>query len=670
MVDGATVPARRQQLGIRAWQGALLLGVALLVAHDAAGLYRNSHAALFDRWLYDGIELAAGLGCLARAALYKTERGASIAFGLALISTTIGDILYDFAYGGSPPYPSAADAFYLLFYAGCYVGIGLLLRSRISRFSASVWLDGLMAGLTAAAIGSALLLPLVLASTHGRPLVVLTNLAYPLGDILLLGMLVFVLAVNGWRLGRAWALMAAALLLNTVGDALYLYQTAVGTYVEGTWLDVLWPTSLVLIACSIWQAPARRRQGASLEQRPLLGTPVACGLLSLGVLVEAAFGDVHPLAVVLAAPAVALVLGRTALTFRENAALLKRSRDESLTDQLTGLGNRRRLLADLGATLDAAADDDPHFLVIFDLNGFKDYNDTFGHPAGDALLARLAGKLAAATGPGGSAYRMGGDEFCVLLPASETLLHRSALALQEEGESFQISSAFGAVTIPDEATDASTALSIADERLYAHKEQQPQRRGTAHELLLRTLDERDAGLRAHVAGVAALAVGVGQRLGLTGSDLDELRLAAELHDIGKLAIPDAVLQKPEPLDHDEWEFIRRHTLIGQRILAGSASLKSVGRIVRSTHENWDGTGYPDGLAGEEIPLAARIIMTCDAYSTMTADRPYRPARTPRAAAAELLSCSGAQFEPRIVDALLAVVAAGAVPSSPPFVAQV
>ena len=247
--------------GVRLWQAALLLGIVVLAAHDGAGLGWSGHNELFDRWLYDGIELLAGLGCLARAVFVKTERGASLAFGLALISTTIGDVLYDFAYGGNPPYPSVADAFYLLFYAGCYVGLGLLLRARISRFSASLWLDGLMAGLTAAAIGSAVLLPVVVASTHGRPLVVLTNLAYPLGDIVLLGMLVFVFAVNGWRLGRAWALMAAALLLNTVGDAIYLYQTAVGTYVEGTLLDVVWPTSLVLIAFSIWQAAGAAAAG-------------------------------------------------------------------------------------------------------------------------------------------------------------------------------------------------------------------------------------------------------------------------------------------------------------------------------------------------------------------------------------------------------------------------
>jgi len=499
------------------------------------------------------------------------------------------------------------------------------------------------------------LLPVVVAGTHGHPLVVLTNLAYPLGDILLLGMLVFVFAVNGWRLGRAWALMAAALLLNAIGDGIYLYQTAVGTYVEGTWLDVLWPTSLVLIALSVWQAPARHRHGTSLEQRPLLGTPVACGLVSLGVLVASAFHDVHPLAVVLAAATVVLVLARTALTFRENVALLNSSRVESLTDQLTALGNRRHLLMDLGAFLADPAPDEPRLLVIFDLNGFKDYNDSFGHPAGDALLARLAGKLAEAVGPSGSAYRMGGDEFCVLLPASETLLHRSALALHEEGESFDISSAFGAVTIPDEATDPSTALSIADERLYAHKEQQPTRRGSAHELLLRTLDERDAGLRAHVAGVAALAAAVGQRLGLAGSDLDELRLAAELHDVGKLAIPDAVLQKPGPLTLEEWEFISRHAVIGQRILAGAPGLHTIGEIVRSTHERWDGRGYGDGLAGNDIPRAARIISVCDAYLAMTSDRPYRARVSQEEALAEIAACAGSQFDPEVVEQFMALM---------------
>jgi diguanylate cyclase (GGDEF)-like protein len=645
----------RLRFALRAWQGALVIALIGLAAHDIGGLGHPRGNVVFDRWLYEAIEFAAALGCLVRATRVRAERGAWLAIGLALLSTTIGDVLYDFAYGGSPPYPSAADAFYLAFYPLCYVGIGLLLRARVSRFSASLWLDGLMAGLAAAAVGASVLLPVVVGSTHGHPLVVATNLAYPLGDIVLLSVLVFVFAVHGWRPGRAWALIAAGLLLNAVGDGIYLYQTATGTYVEGTYLDLCWPTSLALIAVAAWHSTTRSRQRGGLEQRTLLGTPVVCGLIGVGVLVAADWTRVHPVAVTLAAATVVLVLGRTALTFRENLALLARSRTESLTDALTGLGNRRKLVADLGALLDEAPSDGSRLLVIFDLNGFKDYNDSFGHPAGDALLARLGGKLSAAVAPDGAAYRLGGDEFCILIPASETLLDQAALALLEQGESFDVSSAFGGVLLPDEAQDTSTALGIADERLYAHKEQQPTRRGSAHELLLRTLAEREPGLREHVAGVASLAVEVARRLGIAGNELDELRLAAELHDVGKLAIPDAVLLKPGVLDEQEWSFIRQHTLIGQRILAPAAALTNVGRIVRSTHEDWDGNGYPDGLAGEQIPLAARVIAACDAFVTITSDRPYRAARSKAEAIRELRRCSGTQFEPAIVDALYAVI---------------
>jgi GGDEF domain-containing protein len=416
---------------LRAWQGVLVLALLGLAAHDVAGIGQPRGNVVFDRWLYEGIELVAALGCLVRAARVRAERAAWLAIGLALLSTTVGDVLYDFAYGANPPYPSAADAFYLAFYPACYVGIGLLLRARLSRFSASLWLDGLMAGLAAAALGASLLLQVVLANTHGQPLVVATTLAYPLGDVVLLAMLVFIFAVTGWRPGRAWTLIAAGLLLNGVGDGIYLYQSATNSYVEGTYLDLMWPTSLVLLAFAAWRSAVPARQRGALEQRTLLGTPVVCGLIGVGVLVAADSARVHPLAVAFAAATVVLVLGRTALTLRENVALLVRSRTEALTDALTGLGNRRRLFADLAALLDEPRSAGSRLLVIFDLNGFKDYNDSFGHPAGDALLARLGGKLSAAVTPAGSAYRMGGDEFCVLIPPTETLLDRAALALRE-----------------------------------------------------------------------------------------------------------------------------------------------------------------------------------------------------------------------------------------------
>ena len=625
------------------------------------GLHYFAHVSdggprLYETWFYEGLELLAALGVLARAIFVRAERTAWFFIGAGLLATTIGDVLFDFWYGGTPPFPSVADVAYLVFYPLVYVGIVLLLRRRVSTFSPSLWLDGLMAATAAGALAASVLVQVVVNSTHGSQLVVLTNMAYPIGDVLLLALLVFVFSVTRWRPGRAWAFMAAGLLLNGIGDGVYLYQTAVGTYVEGTFLDLVWPLSLVLVALAAWQAPGRVSR-VKLENRALLGTPIACGLIATGVLVAATLVQVHPIALLLATITIVLVLARTALSFWENAQLLEASRQEALTDSLTGLANRRKLLADLEAEIAAAHEGWPRVLVLFDLNGFKTYNDTFGHPAGDALLARLGAKLAATVAPDGEAYRMGGDEFCVLLPAPDPDLHRIAQALWESGEGFDVTSAYGAAVIPDDATTVSTALSVADERLYAHKELLAEiRRGTAHEPLLRTLAEREPDLRAHVADVSSLAVRVGERLGLLPDELEELRLAAELHDVGKLAIPDVVLQKAGTLDATEWGFIHSHTLIGQRILSSAPALRPVGAIVRSTHENWDGTGYPDGLAGEEIPLAARIIGACDAYSAMTSNRPYRSARTPAEAVAELRRCADGQFDRTVVQLLCAVLA--------------
>jgi HD-GYP domain-containing protein (c-di-GMP phosphodiesterase class II) len=159
----------------------------------------------------------------------------------------------------------------------------------------------------------------------------------------------------------------------------------------------------------------------------------------------------------------------------------------------------------------------------------------------------------------------------------------------------------------------------------------------------------------HLREVAELAVAVGHRLGLAREELDELARAAELHDIGKMAIPDAILDKPEPLSDAETAFIRRHTAIGEGILGAAPALVPVAKLVRSTHERYDGRGYPDGLAGEAIPLGSRIVFACDAYEAMTADRPYSRRRSSEDAIAELERCAGSQFDPVVVDALTEVV---------------
>jgi two-component system cell cycle response regulator len=168
-------------------------------------------------------------------------------------------------------------------------------------------------------------------------------------------------------------------------------------------------------------------------------------------------------------------------------------------------------------------------------------------------------------------------------------------------------------------------------------------------VLLRILREREPALHAHLVGVAELAVAVARQLHLNGEQLDEVARAAELHDVGKVAIPEEILHKPGPLDEEEWAFVRRHTLIGERILGAAPALRPVAQLVRSTHERYDGGGYPDGLSGEQIPLGARIVTVCDAYEAMVAERPYRPAMTREDAIAELRRNAGTQFDPRVVE---------------------
>jgi diguanylate cyclase (GGDEF)-like protein len=341
---------------------------------------------------------------------------------------------------------------------------------------------------------------------------------------------------------------------------------------------------------------------------------------------------------------------------------------EARTDQLTGLPNRRALLEELDRRI---ARNESFTLALADLNGFKRYNDTFGHPAGDALLRRLGRKLEAGCQDGAIAARLGGDEFCLLVAADrppgdveEQIRH----ALCEEGEGFQISAACGLADVPAEADDASGALRLADTRMYAAKAGgRPSAEQTVSAALRRMLDERHPGLAGHHEEVAELAAACARVLGLPDNEISSIERAAELHDIGKVAIPSAILSKPARLNEEEWDFIRRHSVIGERILVGIPALQSVAPIVRSSHERWDGGGYPDGLAGEQIPLGARLIAVADAFCAMTEERPYAPVRSFADAVAELRACSGTQFDPAAVTAFLAaledraLVQAGAAP---------
>jgi diguanylate cyclase (GGDEF)-like protein/putative nucleotidyltransferase with HDIG domain len=405
----------------------------------------------------------------------------------------------------------------------------------------------------------------------------------------------------------------------------------------------------------------RRSTKPRTAARLARGGRVVLALPALGVLV--CDRHVHPLstaAVDLALAALALLVARLALSLRENQGLLQASQREALTDALTGLGNRRALMRDLDRAVDAAASGEPQVLALFDLDGFKRYNDGFGHVAGDLLIELLGGRLAAAVGAD-CAFRMGGDEFCVVVPAERatTALGAARVALREVGEGFRVDASMGVVELPDDADDAEAALQLADRRMYRHKERRPASAASqSGDVLLRALGEREPDLLEHTAAVTGLAAAVAGALGLDPEERDVVARAAELHDIGKVAIPDAILAKPGPLDDDEQAFMRRHTVIGEAIIEAAPALRPVAALVRASHERWDGRGYPDGLAGDAIPLGARIVAVCDAYSAMVQERPYGTVLDEHDALTELRRCAGTQFDPGVVAAFCAVRSTG------------
>jgi two-component system cell cycle response regulator len=583
----------------------------------------------------------------------KAERGWAL-IGLGALCWAAGDIYWQLNLSqlNSPPVPSWADAGYLSYCPLAFIGIWALIRKRASGAPKALLADALAAALAVGAVSAAVVVQPVLANAKGGTLAVGTNLAYPIVDLLLLGLIVGATALGRWRLQRTLVLLGLSVIAFWIADSLYLITVATNTYQNTAWFNPLWYWSPVLAAWAAWvprdaAAVVSRREG-------MRGIVIAVGFacVALGTLVWSSFSPVGAIAVVLATMSLLVIIVRLLLTWRENAALLRASQEEALTDALTGLANRRALALELERRMTLGEARAPYLLALFDLDGFKHYNDTFGHPTGDALLQRLGGNLASQVAGRGSAYRMGGDEFCALIDvidAPDATLRGLAAALSEHGEGFEIGCSYGSILLPTEAQTAETALRLADQRMYAQKrgERSSASRQSA-DVLLRALSERNPELGTHLHDVAVLAALVAQLFSLPPEEIESIRQAAELHDVGKVAVPDAILFKPGPLNGSDWSFIRRHTLIGERIIGAAPALRRVAAIVRSTHENFDGTGYPDGLAAEEIPLGSRIIYVCDAFHAMTTDRAYRAAMDEEAALAELHRHAGTQFDPEVV----------------------
>jgi len=445
-------------------------GTALVALHDWAGI--GGFDPFVYSLIYDAVVVSAGLACLLKAHGAGTERSAWIAIAAAVFSWAAAEIYWTAEIEGNPsaPYPSPADIGYLVFYPLAVAGLALLVRARARLLDWRLWIDGLIASLGTAALGAAVVFEFVADRTSGSTVEVATTLAYPLGDIVLVSLVVGVVALTRWRPGPTWTLLLLGLATMGIADIAYTLQTNGIGILDGDWVEPIYLLAAAFVGAVLW-----REEAAEIEPNPRfegwreLAVPGFFALVMIGLFSIQYFNHSAGLTSVLWAATMLAVLARLAISVRENKQLLEQVR----TDHLTGLGNQGRMQIDLPDRCRAAAER-PLTLALFDLNGFKHYNDTFGHPAGDEMLTRMGARLREAVGGDGDAYRIGGDEFVVLIDCElerhDAVVKRAAEALTARGKGYEVGAAWGKVRILAEAETPSAAMQLADARMYAQKE--------------------------------------------------------------------------------------------------------------------------------------------------------------------------------------------------------
>jgi diguanylate cyclase (GGDEF)-like protein len=468
-------PARNLGSGsvLRTAIGFVLFGGALVVTLvDWLGIGGSGLESFVNGPLYDAVVVSAGLACLLKADKAGSERVAWLAMAAAVLCWAASEIYWTaFLVGDpSPPYPSPADIGYLAFYPLAATAVYLLVRARARELDWRLWMDGLIAALGTAALGAALIFEFVADRTTGTPVQIATTLAYPVGDILMLALVVGVVALTRWRPGRTWSLLLVGLAALVVADVAYTLQSTDASLPGGDWIEPIYLLAAVCIGAEAWQTRADTIQPmARFDGWRELMVPAFFATVMIGLFAMQYFSRASGLTTVLWAATMVAVIARLGLSVRENKRLLEQVR----TDHLTGLGNQGRLQVDLAARC-LRAGEEPLTLILLDLNGFKRYNDTFGHPAGDAMLERMGAQLLEVLGSDGDAYRIGGDEFAVLTTAADgrngAVAKRTAEALTASGPGFELSAAWGTVTIPEEADAPAPAMQLADVRMYAQKE--------------------------------------------------------------------------------------------------------------------------------------------------------------------------------------------------------
>ncbi len=501
----ADAPTRRRgRAPAPIWAAYGLLGV-LLIGYLISLVIRppGDDWTWLDGWAMCAFELVACALAIGRGLVWRPGRGVCLTLGAAMSMWAIGDVAltYESLGGASPPTPSVADIFYLAFFPLAYLGLALMLRRESTRLVPATWLDGAVAGLGAAALCAAFAFHSIAHATGGGVAAVATNLAYPLGDVLLLAMVVGGSAVLSGRRGRAWLFLAAGCALNAVGDTVNLLGSS-GTHTGHVVDGVAWPTAIWLMSMAVWLRPGRAdvlgRLPAPGFLLPALGAASALAVLLLG-----SMHPIAPVAVGLAAATLAIVGVRLALSVRSLRTLTEERHRQAVTDQLTGLGNRRRLahvLETFFADHENSATDARGLAFLFvDLNHFKEINDSFGHPAGDQLLTQIGPRIQTCLGPSDLLVRIGGDELAVILLDSEAeraarVAERLSATLHApfvlDMVSVRIGASIGIALAPDHAVDADELMRCADRAMYRSK-----RAGSPFEIHDERLDSDSDRLR-------------------------------------------------------------------------------------------------------------------------------------------------------------------------------
>jgi diguanylate cyclase (GGDEF)-like protein len=461
--------------------GAALIGavVAVLVVDEAApGLGAAGTAA--HRWGVAFCALVATATTLMRVTVVERDRRVWVPLAVGLTLYTAGWVLWVALWGTDPdaPTPSAADALWLAFYPAAYATIAMVLRRSFVRAPASMWLDGLVAVLTFSAAGIAVIYGPVFDHAVRSDLDVGVQAAYPLGDLAFVVLVIAVAAMSGWRPGPRWLLIGAAMLLWFVGDTINLNTVAGGGILPHGMADVFWCVGFGVLAAAPWVAPTAL-EGLRVEGVRVLLVPAGFSAVALGLLAADRVATLNDLTAGLALAAVAVALARTALTLRE-FQLLADARHESLVDELTGLPGRRHFHRRLATVLrQAEADGLPFALLIFDLDRFKELNDTLGHQAGDTLLQLVGRRLREELGRGALLARLGGDEFAVLLApgsdgdaavhAARHVVEAIARPFAIDGLALDVGVSVGVALYPDHATEDGELLRRADVAMYLAK---------------------------------------------------------------------------------------------------------------------------------------------------------------------------------------------------------